>query len=105
MGILLKQLLLLGIEIGLVLLQILEHLQLLLVEIEVWQGGLWSAAVLLLETLVRCCIISGELCLIILEVEVIEFGISFNYQRSESSISRTYFSKVLKINSLCALPN
>lgn len=65
MGILLKQLLLLGIEIGLVLLQILEHLQLLLVEIEVWQGGLWSAAVLLLETLVRCCIISGELCLII----------------------------------------
>lgn len=68
MGVLLQQLLLLGIEIGLILLQILKHLQLLLVEIEVGQGGLLSA-VLLLETLVRCCccccsIVSGELCLI-----------------------------------------
>lgn len=64
MGILLQQLLLLGIEACLVLLQILEHLQLLLVEIVVWQRGLRSA-ILLLETLVRCCIISRELCLII----------------------------------------
>lgn len=66
MGILLQELLLLGIEAGLVLLQILEHLQLLLVEIEVRQGRLWPA-ILLLETLVRCCccIISGELSLII----------------------------------------
>lgn len=77
MGVLLQQLLLLGIEIGLVLLQILEHLQLLLVEIEVRQGGLLPA-VLLLETLVRCCcciVVSGELCLITLSVSLLELSL------------------------------
>lgn len=77
MGVLLQKLLLLGIEIGLILLQILEHLQLLLVEIEVWQGGLLPA-VLLLETLVRCCcccIVSGELCLITLSISLLELSL------------------------------
>lgn len=73
-GILLEQLLLLSIEIILVLLKILKHLQLLLVEIEVWHGGRLSA-ILLLETLVRCCIVSGELCLITLSISFLKLSL------------------------------